>query len=251
MGQPHIADEDGVRWITLDRPEIRNALYAEDLARIRRAVIGIGASIKAIVITGRGERAFSAGMHMETFTGAAPEDGRAVISGVRDCIGAIRLVPVPTVAMINGFCIGAAFEMALACDLRVAHPDVRFGLPEVRLGIPSVVDAALLYHYVGLSKAKEIILTGDLYPVTEFAAQGLINRMVEPGQLRATTLALLGSVTASTREVIAAQKGLFETWLNHGLQHGIDTSIDVFADVFRAPATAEAITHYQQSRSRP
>ena len=169
---------------------------------------------------------------MDTFTGAAPADGRAVISGVRDCIG-------------------AAFEMALACDLRVAHPEVRFGLPEVRLGIPSVVEAALLYQDVGLSKAKEIILTGDLYPVTEFAAQGLINRMVEPRKLRAATLELLGSVTARTREVIAAQKGLFETWLNHGLQHGIDNSIDVFADVFRTPATAEAIAQYQQSRSRP
>src|SRR5262249_46487321 len=104
---------------------------------------------------------------------------------------------------------------------------------------------------VGLSKAKEIILTGDLYPVTEFAAQGLINRMVEPGQLRAATLRLLGSITASTREVLAAQKGLFETWLNHGLQHGIDTSINVFADVFGAPAPAGAIAQYQQSRPRP
>lgn len=250
MGQPLIADENGVRWITLDRPEVRNALYTEDLARIRQAVTGIGDRIKAIVLTGSGERAFSAGMHMDTFTDAAPEDGWAVISAVRDCIGALRLAPVATVAMINGYCIGAAFEMALACDLRVAHPDVRFGLPEVRLGIPSVVEAALLYQYVGLSKAKEIILTGDLYPVTEFAAQGLINRIVEPGQLRAATLELLSSVTANTSEVIAAQKGLFETWLNHGLQHGIDTSIDVFADVFRSPATAEAIAHYQQSRSR-
>ena|SRR6185437_6580763 len=96
-------------------------------------------------------------------------------------------------------------------------------------------EAALLHHYVGLSKAKEIILTGDLYPVTEFAAQGLINRMAAPGQLRVATLELLGSVTASTREVIATQKGLFETWLDHGLRRSIDTSTDVFADVFRAP----------------
>lgn len=251
MGQPLIADENGVRWITFDRPEIRNALYAEDLARIRQAVIGIGDSIRAIVLTGSGESAFSAGMHTDTFAAAAPDDGRAVISGVRDCIGAVRLAPVPTVAMINGFCIGAAFEMALACDLRVAHPGVRFGLPEVRLGIPSVVEAALLYQYVGLSRAKEIILTGDLYPVTEFAAQGLINRMAEPRQLRAATLELLSSVAANTREVIAAQKSLFETWLNNSLQNSIDTSIDVFAEVFRAPATAEAIAQYVQSRSRP
>ena len=250
MGQPLITDENGIRWITLDRPEIRNALYTDDLTRITQAVTGIGDSVTAIVLTGSGERAFSAGMHINTFADAAPEDGRAIISSVRDCIGAIRLAPVPTVAMINGYCIGAAFEMALACDLRVAHPDVRFGLPEVRLGIPSVVEAALLHQYVGLSKAKEIILTGDLYPVSEFAAQGLINRTVEPAQLRAATLELLGSVTACNREVIAAQKGLFETWLNHGLQHSIDTSVDVFADVFRAPATSAAIAHYQHARSR-
>jgi enoyl-CoA hydratase len=248
MGQPLITDENGIRWITLDRPEIRNALYAEDLTRITKAVTGIGESVNAIVLTGSGERAFSAGMHIETFAGAAPEDGRNIISGVRDCIGAIRRAPVPTVAMINGYCIGAAFEMALACDLRVAHPGVRFGLPEVRLGIPSVVEAALLHQYVGLSKAKEIILTGDLYPVSEFAGQGLINRTVQPAQLRAATLELLGPVMACTREVIAAQKSLFETWLNFGLQHSIDTSVDVFADIFRAPATAAAVAHYQQTR---
>jgi len=250
MGLPRVIDEDGIRWITLDRPEIRNALYLEDLTRIAEAVTGIGESVKAIVLTGSGERAFSAGMHISIFAGAAPEDGRAIISSVRDCIGAIRLAPVPTVAMINGYCIGAAFEMALACDLRVAHPDVRFGLPEVRLGIPSAAEAALLHQYVGLSKAKEIILTGELYSVSEFAAHGLINRTVEPAQLRAATLELLTSVTAQTREVIAGQKSLFETWLNHGLQDSIDTSVDVFAEVFRAPATSAAVAHYQQARSR-
>jgi enoyl-CoA hydratase/carnithine racemase len=86
--------------------------------------------------------------------------GQPLISSVRDCIGAIRRAPVPTVAMINGYCLGAASELALACDLRVAHLDVFVGLPEVKLGIPSVADAALLHHYVGLSRAKEIILTG-------------------------------------------------------------------------------------------
>ena len=129
MGQPLISDESGIRWITLDRPEIRNALYTEDLTRITEAVTGIGDSVTAIVLTGSGDRAFSAGMHINTFADAAPDDGRAIITGVRDCTGAIRRAQVPTVAMINGYCIGAAFEMALACDLRVAHPDVQFGLP--------------------------------------------------------------------------------------------------------------------------
>src|SRR4029077_8185445 len=105
----------------------------------------------------------------------------------------------------------------------------------------------LRHQYLILAKTTEIIMTGDLYPVSEFAAQGLINRTVEPARLRAATLELLGSVTAFTPEVIAAQKGMFETWLNHGLQHSIDASVDVFADVFRAPATSAAIAQYQQA----
>jgi enoyl-CoA hydratase len=249
VGQPLITDESGIRWITFDRPEISNALYTGDLACITQAVTGIGDDVRAIVLTGSGERAFSAGMHLDTFASARPDEGRVIISAVRDCVGAVRLAPVPTAAMINGACVGAAFELALACDLRIAHPGVRVGLPEVRLGIPSVVEAALLIHYVGLSKAKELILTGGLYPVGDFAAQGLINRLTEPDRLRAATLDLLGLVTTCTREVIAAQKGLFETWLNHGLQHGIDTSVEVFADVFRSPATSGAIARYQQART--
>ncbi|MFF1965692.1 enoyl-CoA hydratase/isomerase family protein [Streptomyces sp. NPDC058232] len=250
MGKPVVTDEDGTRWITLDRPEILNALSVGDLAVITEAVTGIGPDISAIVLTGTGDRAFSAGMHVNTFADATPDSGRAIISSVRDCVGAIRLAPVPTVAMINGYCLGAAFEMALACDLRVAHPEVRFGLPEVKLGIPSVVDAALLHHYVGLSKAKEIILTAGLYSVTDLATYGLANRIVPPAQLREAVLDLLAPITACTSEVIAAQKELFETWLNHGLQHGIDTSVDVFADLFNTPATLTAIAQYQMTRSR-
>jgi enoyl-CoA hydratase/carnithine racemase len=148
-------------------------------------------------------------------------------------------------ALVNGYCIGAAFEMALACDLRVAHPQVQFGLPEVKLGIPSVVDAALLQQFVGLSKAKEIILTGDMYPLADFAHTGIANRIVDPSELHATALDLANQLGSYTPQVMAAQKGLFETWLNYGLQHGIDTSVDVFADLFAHPATVQAIAKYQ------
>ena len=144
MGAPQISDDEhGTRWITIDRPEIANALRLADLDVIADAVTSAGPGLRAIVITGAGERSFSAGMHVDTFSAAGPDGGRAVITRVRDCVGALRLSPLPTIAMINGYCLGAAFEMALACDLRAACPDARFGLPEVRLGIPSVVDAAL------------------------------------------------------------------------------------------------------------
>jgi enoyl-CoA hydratase/carnithine racemase len=255
MGRPQISDDEyGTRWITIDRPEIANAMRLEDLDVIGDAVSAAGPGIRAIVVTGAGERSFSAGMHVDTFAAGHPDSARAAISRVRDCLGAVRLSPLPTIAMINGHCLGAAFEMALACDLRAACPDARFGLPEVRLGIPSVVDAALLHHYVGLSKAREIILTGDMFSVTDLAPSGLVNRVAERAQLRAAVNELLAGLRALTPQVIAAQKALFETWLNTGLRHGIDASVDVFADLFADPATTAAITAYQHQyrrRGRP
>jgi len=186
-------------------------------------------------------------MHVDAFAEAAPRSGRQIIDRVGACVGAIRLAPIPTVAAINGYCLGAAFEMALACDVRVATPDARFGLPEVKLGIPSVIDAALLLNYVGLSKAKEMLLTGEMYAAADLPP-GLVNRTAPAGELRRTTEELLASLTSPTREVTAAQKSLIETWLNVGLQDGIETSKAVFADLFAAPATTEAIARYRRHR---
>jgi enoyl-CoA hydratase len=250
MGAPLVSDDaDGTRWITVDRPEIANALYLDDLDVITAAVTGAGPGVRAIVVTGAGDRAFSAGMHVDMFAGGDPDQARAAISRVRDFLAAFRRSPLPTIAMINGYCLGAAFELALACDLRVACPDARFGLPEVKLGIPSVVDAALLHHYVGLSRAREIILTGGMYAVADLAPSGLANRVAGRGELRAAAGELLAGLRELTPQVIAAQKALFETWLNTGLQASIDDSVEVFAGLFADPATTAAIAAYQRQFS--
>jgi enoyl-CoA hydratase/carnithine racemase len=246
VAAPLIHDEDGARWITLDRPEILNALTLDDLRAIREALADLE-GVRAIVFAGSGQRAFSAGMHVDTFGETPPDGGRDTIEQVGACLRAVRLAPVPTVAMIDGWCLGAAFELALACDVRVATPESRFGLPEVKLGIPSVVDAALLLHHVGLSKAKELILTGQPYAADELPP-GLVNRTAPRERLREKTCELLGLLTAPTREVIAAQKALFETWLNVGLAESIERSKDVFADVLAQPATIDAIARYRKRR---
>jgi enoyl-CoA hydratase/carnithine racemase len=248
VGLPLVEDEGAVRWIMFDRPSILNAFTLEDLGVIGDAVRQVGPEIRAIVLTGVGERAFSAGMHVETFRDVSPGAGRRIIDQVGDCLGAIRLAPIATVAMVNGYCLGAAFEMALACDVRVAHPEVRFGLPEVRLGIPSVVEAALLPRYVGLSRAREMILTGGMYTAADLPL-GFVNRLVPADRLRGATEDILRALTTPTREVIAAQKALFETWLNSGLAESIETSKQLFAEVFDLPATRAAIARYRQPRA--
>ncbi|WP_185564690.1 enoyl-CoA hydratase/isomerase family protein [Rhodococcus sp. KBW08] len=247
MGLPKVADKEGIRWITFNRPEIRNALTVEDLRLVQESVSESNKDIRAIVITGTGDLAFTAGMHIETFSGITVDQARERITAIRDCVGAVRLCPKPTIAAVNGVCIGAGFEMALACDIRIAHPSVRFGLPEVKLGIPSVVDASLLQHHVGLSKAKEIILTGDLFGIDDCTTSPLFNKIVAPEAVIAEAHRTAGKLSEHTAEVIAAQKILFETWLNTSLQEGIDISVDIFAELFSNQTTHDAIARYAPS----
>jgi enoyl-CoA hydratase len=246
MPTPTVRDDNEIRWITFDRPEAANALRPDDLEPLADAVRGIGPDVRAIAFTGAGERAFCAGMHLDTFAELDPPAARRMISRLADLLRAVRQAPVATVAVLNGACIGAALELALACDLRTARPGVRLGLPEVKLGIPSVVDAALLPAFVGLSRAREMILTGDLYDLDAFGP-GFANRVAEPAELLAATRELLARVTAPTREVVAAQKALFETWLEHGISTSVAASVDVFAGVFAEPATRAAVAAYRRS----
>ena len=245
MSSPRVVDDAAVRWITIDRPEAANALTLDDLQHLTAAVREIDAGTRAVVFTGAGERAFCAGMHLDTFRGLDPLSARDVITQVGDFLRAVRLCPAVTVVMLNGACLGVACELALACDLRVARSGVMVGLPEVKLGIPSVVDAALLPAYVGLSRARELILTGDSVAVEELGS-AFANRIVPPPQLRAETERLLASVLAHTPTVIAAQKSLFETWLNSGISDSVTTSLDVFGDVFADPSTNDAVDAYRR-----
>ena len=247
MALPRVVDESGVRWITIDRPEAANALTLDDLHHLTVAVQQVDAATRAVVFTGAGERAFCAGMHLETFADLTPESARAVITEVGAFLAAVRRCPAVTVVMLNGACLGVAFELALACDLRVARAGVVVGLPEVKLGIPSVVDAALLPAYVGLSRAREMILTGDSVAVEELGAS-FANRIVPASQLRAETEALVAAAVRHTPTVIAAQKSLFETWLNNGITESVTTSIGVFGDVFADPATADAVGSYRRRK---
>jgi enoyl-CoA hydratase len=249
VGRPLVQDEDGIRWVTFDRPEVLNAIDPLDLAVVTEAFASVGPEIDAVVLTGTGERAFSAGMHKDSFIGLSPAQARERISDVVTCLTAVRECPRPTLALLNGHCLGAGFELALCCDLRVAHRRALVGLPEVKLGIPSVADAAQLQHYVGRSLAKEMILTGDLYAVGDLADTGLLNAVVPPAMLRATAEELLGRITRHTPQVLAAQKQLFEVWLNTGQREASAVSVDVFAELFADPATLEAVASYRVGSS--
>ncbi|WP_060712064.1 enoyl-CoA hydratase-related protein [Pseudonocardia sp. HH130629-09] len=246
MGTPRVRDDGPVRTVTLDRPDAANALHLVDVDAVAAAVTDLPDRVRVVVVTGAGDRAFGAGMHLDVFRDADPGDGRAIITRLAACLRAVRTAPVPTIARLNGACLGAAFELAMACDLRVAHTGVRVGLPEVRLGIPSVLDAALLPRYVGAALAQEMVLTGSVHRVDEPGTAPLVNRLVDsPAGLDAAVDELVAALLAPTREVLAAQKELLETWREQGITGSVEASVDTFAEVFALPATRAAIARYR------
>lgn len=239
-----ITDRNAIRWITLNRPHQLNAMTTTDLDDITTAINTSPPSIRAIALKGSG-RALSAGMNTSTFANLSVSEAKDVIRKVARCVGAFRLCPKPTAVLIHGYCLGAAFEMALAADFRVSTRDAKVGLPETKVGIPSVVDAALLRHHVGLSFAKEMLLVGDIYPVERL---DFVNRYDEGAGLEATAEELLGKVTGLTPTVMAAQKILHEAWHNLPLKDGIEYSVEVFGEVFGKEETHEAVRRYNSRK---
>ncbi len=233
-------------WITFDRPEKLNILHPEDLSELRDVIDDLDSGVQAIVFTGAGQSAFSAGMNVEAFVGLTPARARALISDLARVMEAIRHSPVVTVAAVSGYCLGAGFELALACDLRVTTPTASFGLPEIKVGVPSVIDAALLPAFVGLSKAREMILTGDIYTLEQLPPYSIANVIAEPGELAAAVEGLLDRTATHPPAVTAAQRRLFDVWLNNPLDASADASITEFASVFESQETHDQIARHRR-----
>src|ERR1700736_4515390 len=152
-----------VARITIDRAAKLNALDRALMAEIIDAMTGLAAdpALRLAVVTGAGGRAFIGGADIDDFVALAAGSARGFITAVHVCCDAFRHLPVPTIARIDGYALGAGLELAAACDFRVASDRSVFGMPEVRIGLPSVVEAALLPALIGPARARKLLLTGD------------------------------------------------------------------------------------------
>ena len=236
-GTVHVERRGGGAWVTLDRPPL-NLLVPDLLRALRDAFQELvrDPTVRAAVITGAG-RATTGGMQVQVLRELDPASAKALISLVHEAIHAVHEAPFPTVCMVNGACLGAGFELAMACDMRVASAAATLGLPEVRVGVPSVVEAALLPGIVGPGRAAEILLTGEPVTAQQALEWGLVNRVVPPAELRAATAELVDKILACAPSAIRIQKELIIRWRNTDQRTAIEYGINAFAQSY---ATGEA-----------
>jgi enoyl-CoA hydratase len=186
-------DNDGIRIITIDRPKVLNALNAQTVAEIGEAfhAARFDDSVKAVILTGAGEKAFVAGADINELAQATPISGKATAEKGQRVFHAIERFPKPVIAAINGFALGGGCELALACHIRIASEKAKIGLPEVSLGIiPGYGGTQRMARLLGKGKALELILSGDHIGAAEAERIGLVNKVVPAEELMATCEAL-------------------------------------------------------------
>ncbi len=194
-----VEDRNGVRWLTLNRPAKLNALTRALVGELGSAVAAAGSdpAVRAVVITGSGEKAFVAGADIAEFVGLGPREGEAMARAGQAVFDRIADLPKPVIAAVNGFALGGGCELALACHVRLAAATARFGQPEVKLGlIPGYGGTQRLARLVGRGRALELLCTGAMIDAATAAAWGLVNRVVEPAALREVAQALGEAVGA-------------------------------------------------------
>jgi enoyl-CoA hydratase/carnithine racemase len=238
-----------VVWCALDRPPL-NLFEPGLIAGLRSTFDALArdVSIRAAVIMGRG-RAFTAGMDVHVLHGLSAVSARALITDLCAAIDAVHRAPFPVVGAVHGACLGAGFELALACDLRVAASDATFGLPEVRVGVPSVIQAALLPPLIGPGRAAEMLLLGERVDASRALAWGLVNRVVEPAALPTAVDETLARLLACGPAAVRAQKALMIRWRETDLTSAIRAGIDAFAACYAGDEPREGAAAFLEKRA--
>jgi enoyl-CoA hydratase len=179
---------DSIAIITIDRPKVLNALNAQTVGEIGEAFEQVrnDDAVRAVILTGGGEKAFVAGADINELATMNPITGKETAERGQRVFTAIERFPKPVIAAVNGFALGGGCELALACHIRIASEKAQLGLPEVTLGIiPGYGGTQRMARLLGKGKALELICTGDRIPADEAERIGLVNKVVPADQLMA------------------------------------------------------------------
>ena len=246
-----VDDNNGVRWITLDRPAKLNALNRALIGELGAAIgeAAANAGVRAVAITGSGDKAFAAGADIAEFVGLSPRDGEQMARFGQVVYDSIAASPKPVIAAVNGFALGGGCELALACHVRLASSTARMGQPEVKLGlIPGYGGTQRLARLVGQGRALELLLTGGMIDAATALTWGLVNRVVEPADLRATAQRLAEEIGAAAPLAVARCLKSVRVGLGLPLEQGQEVEAALFGLCFASEDMREGTAAFLEKR---
>jgi enoyl-CoA hydratase len=245
----HMSRIDELALITLDRPEALNALSFAQLHDLSRQLDSIADSdTRALLVTGAGDRAFSAGADIKELMGRTLVEQRAGAALGQAVLAKLDQLPMPSIALINGYAFGGGLELALACTFRLAAPTAQLGFPEIKLGlIPGYGGTQRLPRLVGEARATELILTGRTLAADEAERMGLINHVVE-GDLIEAGQAFAREMTAFSLPVLCLARDAIRRAHDLPLHDGLKIEADLSTLAFQTQDAVEGMTAFIEKR---
>lgn len=229
-----VSTKDGIATVLLDGEKSVNVFGRSLLTQLLRALTDLRqrTQVRVVVLTGPAGRSFLGGMNIAEMAQFDPMSAREFITLLHQACHALRELPVPSIARIEGFCLGGGMELAAACDLRIGATGSRYGMPEVQVGLPSVIEARLLPTLIGWGKTRELLYRGHIIDAAEAHRIGFLQAVVPVGALDATLAEWTGDILRAEPNAIRTQKRLIERWVETPPAVGIQASIDAFAATF-------------------
>lgn len=238
--------------LTIDRPKALNALNAAVFAELSAALdeVAADASVRVILLTGEGDRAFAAGADIRELSSVAPEEGQAISLRGQGILRRMETMGKPVIACIRGFALGGGCELAMACTFRIAADDARLGLPEAKLGlVPGYGGSQRLPRLVGRGMALKLLLTGAPADAAEALRIGLVDEVVPAAELRSRAEALAGQIAANAPLAVAAAIELVDQGSSLPLELSLLREAARFGELFRTADKEEGTSAFLEKRA--
>jgi len=227
--------EESVGIITINRPQSLNSINIEVLDELKSILFKIreDRSIRVVILTGAGNKAFVAGGDVSKMAGMSVEEGFRFAQLGHEVFRLIESLPQPVIAAVNGYALGGGCELALACDIRIAAENVHFGQPEVKLGIlPGFGGSQRLPRLIGKAKAAELIFTGEMISAYQAEKIGLVNRVVSNDSLLEVSKELANKIASNSFFAVELAKESINYTQNGSLSEGCTLEASLFGLCF-------------------
>ncbi len=244
-------DQGPVAVLTLNRPAALNALNAELLSALRDRLVEVAgdAAIRAVIVTGAGEKAFVAGADIAAMQTMSPDEALAFARSGGAVAQQIARMPQPVIAAVNGFALGGGCELALACDIVLASSKAKLGLPEVTLGvIPGFGGTQRLLRIIGVHAARRWVLSGDVFGADDALRYGVVQEVHPPEELLTKAIELGKRIANRGPLAVAAAKRVLAQGADLPLDAAIETEAHAFAACFATADQREGMAAFVAKR---